>query len=92
MKISILQRLKFAYYAFFLKDLHNIYPYGYYCATTVETGLCDNNKRISKCTNRIEVHLMQPEFKIEYSEKLNYNVCKECADKYIGTFGENFNN
>lgn len=92
MKPSFFQRLKFAWYAFMMKDIHNIYPY-IYCHSISRryNEICDNSKRISKCTNKAEVFLSQPEFKIEYSEGNYYHVCKDCADKYIGTFGEDFN-
>jgi len=91
-KVSLFLRLKFAWKAFYLtKRFEYEFPLEYYCNLIHNAGVCDNNRRISKCTNEATIALSNPTMLIEFRDASYYHVCKDCAKIYISTqTGETF--
>jgi hypothetical protein len=94
MKISPLQRLKFAFNAFMLKKTTIYFPYQYHCDLRKDMGRlkCDNIRRKSNCQNEGKIVLANPSIEICINESEHfYHICEECAKKYIGQMdGEEF--
>ena len=88
MKVPFLLRLKFAWYAFQMKNFEYQFPYQRHCSLNPSAGLCDNNRRKSNCNNKAKVALANPRLRIEIEEATwFYHVCEDCANKYINSMG-----
>jgi len=86
MKAGLFLRLKFAWKAFMMQNYKHTFPYQYHCNLVSNAGVCDNNRRESKCENMAKVALANPSFVIELKEaEWFYHVCQGCAKKYIGS-------
>ena len=87
MKIRIQTRFKLAWSAFWLKNYFEIIEPLHISDTLKPDDVCDNNRRVTKCTNKIKYCVSDTtvEMKIDLGDHDHYHVCQACADKAIWT-------
>lgn len=91
-RISLWDRIKMALAVLNLRSCKIEMPYAYYCNLIDGAGVCDNNRRKSKCINDAKVALANRVIELKYTGADSfYHVCGKCSWKYIGSFdGEEY--